>query len=164
MSHRNFHSAKIIYSMPVRSMFYMEKVSRAITRYPWSWIHGWKYENRLVLCIWMNDLPAPNAVLSLLSCDCKRRCVKGKRACMVNDIKCTDMYRYVWQPTIRRGRWWGGWPRWRWNRPWWGRRKLCYRLWLAYYFYDFFTLFNITLVETLFTDFQKMSIMEGRNS
>ena len=58
-------------------------------------VHGWKYENRLVLCIWMNGLPAPNAVLSLLSCDCKRRCVKGKCACMVNGIKCTDMCRYV---------------------------------------------------------------------
>ena len=39
----------------------------------------------------MNGLPAPNTVLSLLSCDCKRRCVEGKCACMVNGIKCTDM-------------------------------------------------------------------------
>ena len=57
--------------------------------------HGWKHENGLVLCIWMNGLPASNAVFSLLSCDCKRRCVEGKHACMVNGIvngiKCTDM-------------------------------------------------------------------------
>ena len=53
--------------------------------------HGWKYGNRLVSCIWMNGLPAPNAVLSSLSCDCKRRCVEGKCACKVNGIKCTNM-------------------------------------------------------------------------
>ena len=52
---------------------------------------GWKYENGLVLCIWMNGLPALKAVLSLLSCDCKRRFVEGKCSCMVNGIKCTDM-------------------------------------------------------------------------
>ena len=58
----------------------------------------------------------------------------------------------MWQPITRGGCWWGGWPRWRWDRSWWkwGRWKLCYRLWLAYYFNDFFTLFIITLVETLF--------------
>ena len=39
----------------------------------------------------MNGLPVPNAVLSLLSCDCKRRCVEGKCVRMVNGIKCTDM-------------------------------------------------------------------------
>ena len=39
----------------------------------------------------MNGLPAPNAVLRLLPCDSKRQCVEGKCACMVIDIKCTDM-------------------------------------------------------------------------
>ena len=39
----------------------------------------------------MNVLPALNAVLSLLPCDCKRRCVEGKGTCMVNGTKCTDM-------------------------------------------------------------------------
>ena len=53
--------------------------------------HWWKYENGLVSCIWMNGLPAPNAVLSLLSCDWEHRCVEGKCAFMVNGIKCTDM-------------------------------------------------------------------------
>ena len=53
--------------------------------------HGWKCESGLVSCIWKNGLPAPNAVLSLLSCDCKRWCVEGKCTCMVNGIKCTDM-------------------------------------------------------------------------
>ena len=103
----------------------------------------------------MNCLPAPNAVLSSLSCDYKFRCFEGKYACKANGIKCTDICSLKTcdnQPLegslMKRG-----WPRWRWNRPWWkwGRWKVCYRLWLAYYFYDFFTLFNITLVETLFT-------------
>ena len=39
----------------------------------------------------MNCLPAPNAVLSSLSCDCKLRCSEGKYACKANGIKCTDM-------------------------------------------------------------------------
>ena len=39
----------------------------------------------------MNGLLAPNAILSLLSCDCKHRCVEGKCACMVNGIKCTEI-------------------------------------------------------------------------
>ena len=39
----------------------------------------------------MNGLAAPNAVLSLVSCDCKRRCVEGKCAYVVNGIKCIDM-------------------------------------------------------------------------
>ena len=38
----------------------------------------------------MNVLSAPKAVLILFSCDCKRRCVEGK--CLVNGIKCTDMW------------------------------------------------------------------------
>ena len=46
--------------------------------------HGWKCESGLVSCIWKNGLPAPNAVLSLLSCDCKRRCDEGKCTCTVN--------------------------------------------------------------------------------
>ena len=33
---------------------------------------GWKYQNGLVSSICMNGLPAPNALLSLLSCDRKR--------------------------------------------------------------------------------------------
>ena len=53
--------------------------------------HEWKFENGLVSCIWMNGLLAPNVILSLFSCDCKRRCVEGKCACMVNGIKCTDI-------------------------------------------------------------------------
>ena len=55
--------------------------------------HGWNYENGMVSCVWMNGLPAPQAVLSLLSCDCKRKCVEGKCTCMLNGIKCTDMCR-----------------------------------------------------------------------
>ena len=52
---------------------------------------GWKCENGIVSCIWMNGLLAPKAVLSVLSIDCKRRCVEGKCAYIVNGIKCTDM-------------------------------------------------------------------------
>ena len=39
----------------------------------------------------MDGKPAPDAVLDLLSCVCKRKCVPNDCICITNDIKCTDM-------------------------------------------------------------------------
>ena len=74
-----------------------------------------------MLCIWMNGLPVPNVILSLLSCDCKRWCVEGKWACIVNGIKCTDMcnLKTCDHEPLEGTTSWGGWPRWRWSKPWW---------------------------------------------
>ena len=52
-------------------MLYMVNVSES-PNIPDLEDHEWKYENGLVSCIWMNALPEANAVLSLLSRDCKR--------------------------------------------------------------------------------------------
>ena len=43
-------------------------------------------------CIWINGLPASNALLSLLSCDFKRRCIEDKCVYMVNGVKCKDRW------------------------------------------------------------------------
>ena len=42
---------------------------------------------------WMDGQPAPEAVLDLLACNCKRKCSLPKCACLSNGLKCTDMCR-----------------------------------------------------------------------
>ena len=99
--------------------------------------YGWKYNTRSLLCIWINGLPAPNALLCLLSYDWKRWHIESKCACIVNFIKCTDAcnpktcdnrpFEGVVDDEddilMRNKNWWK-----------WGRWWLGYRLWLAYYF------------------------------
>lgn len=40
---------------------------------------------------WMDGLPAPQALLDLLSCKCPKSCKLPKCICLVNGFKCTDM-------------------------------------------------------------------------
>ena len=42
---------------------------------------------------WMGALPAPKAVLELLSCQCSRSCMLPSCSCMANGLKCTDLCR-----------------------------------------------------------------------
>ena len=59
---------------------------------------GWKWEDEreLELAIdWMDGLPAPQAVLDLLACDCRRVCKLPNCECLANGLKCTDMCRLV---------------------------------------------------------------------
>ena len=59
--------------------------------------HGWKIiegeDDKQVLEIeWMSGLPAPQAVLDLLACTCrKNKCKLPTCECMINQFKCTDM-------------------------------------------------------------------------
>ena len=58
---------------------------------------GWKIEkegadNQLVVH-WMDEQPAPQAVLDLLACNCPRKCELPRCECMANGLKCTDMCR-----------------------------------------------------------------------
>ena len=41
----------------------------------------------------MVGLPAPKAVLELLSCQSSRSCKLPSSSCMANDLKCTDLCR-----------------------------------------------------------------------
>jgi len=59
--------------------------------------HGWEVDDisNVVKFVWLGSKPAPEEVLELLSCTCKRAC---KRACTVENccclkagLKCTDM-------------------------------------------------------------------------
>ena len=58
--------------------------------------HGWTVTSSStgysVTIDWMDGLPAPSAVLELLSCQCKKVCSSGC-PCVENQLKCTDMCR-----------------------------------------------------------------------
>ena len=42
---------------------------------------------------WMESLPAPDAVLELMSCSCTRVCKDSQCKCIANGLRCTEMYR-----------------------------------------------------------------------
>ena len=58
--------------------------------------HGWYRErssnNEEELQIdWMDGLPAPEAVLKLMSCKCVSACREPNCPCLANGLRCTDM-------------------------------------------------------------------------
>ena len=57
--------------------------------------HGWLISNSgdvdQIQVDWMTGLPAPVAVLELLSCQCKKACDLLSCPCALNGLKCTDM-------------------------------------------------------------------------
>jgi len=59
--------------------------------------HGWtKDEGSPKLGIdWMHGQPAPDSVLELLACKCKKECKAGECICLYNGLKCTYMYKHV---------------------------------------------------------------------
>ncbi|KAG1664859.1 hypothetical protein GQR58_019650 [Nymphon striatum] len=59
--------------------------------YPEIHDHGWYLENQAIKIRWMTCQPAPNEVLSLLSCSCKRTCQPTKFSCIDNRMHCTDL-------------------------------------------------------------------------
>ena len=56
--------------------------------------HGWiKRADGGLDLDWIHGQVAPDAVLELLACQCKRKCVQDDCPCMVNGFKCTYMCR-----------------------------------------------------------------------
>ena len=57
--------------------------------------HGWKFTtdgDAQVLAIdWMDGASAPEAVLELLSCKCRKSCKAPQCPCVVNRLVCSDM-------------------------------------------------------------------------
>ena len=52
--------------------------------------HGWILgEDSNLEISWMTGSPAPETVLSLLSCDCSRKCELPTCSCLSNKMKCT---------------------------------------------------------------------------
>ena len=52
--------------------------------------HGWFIDGSDIMIDWMDALPAPLAVLELLSCRCTTKCSNNRCACFQNKLQCTD--------------------------------------------------------------------------
>ena len=55
--------------------------------------HGWSRDDGLLSIDWMDGKPAPDAVMELIACYCKRVCKEGNCACIDNRLKCTIICR-----------------------------------------------------------------------
>ena len=57
--------------------------------------NGWTLEtvdsNDILAIDWMHVQLAPDAVLELLACSCPKECIIESCACLINNLKCTDM-------------------------------------------------------------------------
>ena len=54
--------------------------------------HGWTLDTAGVLSIhWMNQLPAPQALLELVSCGCTTGCATRRCTCKAHGMPCTDV-------------------------------------------------------------------------
>jgi len=57
--------------------------------------HGWITDNDGNIAIkWMQNPPAPDAVLDLLSCKCSRSCKLPSCTCLSNKLACTSMCKF----------------------------------------------------------------------
>ncbi|KAG0710132.1 hypothetical protein GWK47_023437 [Chionoecetes opilio] len=55
--------------------------------------HGWELDDGGTLKIrWMAGLPAPDVVLNLISCTCRRTCRPSDCSCILNGLKCTVVW------------------------------------------------------------------------
>ena len=55
--------------------------------------HGWKVDGDGQIGIeWLTGAPAPDIVLSLMSCECMRSCKAGSCPCIDNGLSCTPRY------------------------------------------------------------------------
>ena len=53
--------------------------------------HGWDVIDGHISIHWMDQQPAPKALLQFISCNClKGRCVGGRCSCRKNVMSCTD--------------------------------------------------------------------------
>ena len=50
-----------------------------------------KVEKEELLIDWTDEKAAPDAVIEMLSCRCKKKCEKNRCECLLNGLYCTDM-------------------------------------------------------------------------
>ena len=53
--------------------------------------HGWSVNWYNLEFVWLRSRPAPEEVLELLSCNCKRKCTVDTYCCFKAGLKCTEM-------------------------------------------------------------------------
>ena len=54
--------------------------------------HDWKLDERKLVVDWMSNPSAPDAVMEFLSCICTPASVNPICVCIVNALRCTDVY------------------------------------------------------------------------
>jgi hypothetical protein len=57
--------------------------------------NGWCKEDEMLAIDWSDSLPAPEAVMELLSCDCAKECVEETCLCLQNNQRCTYLCKLV---------------------------------------------------------------------
>lgn len=53
--------------------------------------HGWVEKDGSLQVVWMTQQPAPQQVLAVMYCRCKKGCQSGRCGCKQNSLKCTDL-------------------------------------------------------------------------
>ena len=53
--------------------------------------YGWNVNTSTIEFVWLGSRPAPEEVLELLSCTCKRKCTDDSCCCIKAGLKCTEM-------------------------------------------------------------------------
>ena len=53
--------------------------------------HGWEGNGDSIAIKWLASNPAPDKVMGLLSCCCKRTCKIESCCCLQGGLKCTDL-------------------------------------------------------------------------
>ena len=54
--------------------------------------NGWKIEDGKLAIHWMTLPPAPQSIMELLRCSCKKtKCALRKCSCFANNLNCTDL-------------------------------------------------------------------------
>ena len=52
--------------------------------------HGWSIDENDIDIVWNECSPAPDEILSLLSCGCTRKCEAGSCSCVDSGLQCPD--------------------------------------------------------------------------
>lgn len=52
--------------------------------------HGWEIERDTITITWNTVQQAPNVLLEMLACECKRKCIPISCSCIQNNFKCTE--------------------------------------------------------------------------
>ena len=53
--------------------------------------NGWSLKDDVWKIVWMETLPAPESVLELVTCDCRRLNCNGHCQCRALSLECTDV-------------------------------------------------------------------------
>ena len=82
----NYHVARANYQACIR-----HNSLEAAAHTPSPHGHGWDVIDGYISIHWMDQQPAPKALLQFISCNClKGRCVGGRCSCRKNVMSCTD--------------------------------------------------------------------------